>query len=391
MTNKLPSTDFETVMPLLINTWRRFHKLSGPADALQTREFRSVVSAVQTLQQGLETGRDLAGQDYFAKADLLGAYLLYQWPIHYQEGLCLINELPQAPIRVLDIGSGPGPFSFAALRQGAREVIALDKNQSALQLAADVCGRYGYPLTVRKHDLKNKNLPVDGSFDLIIVGYCLEELFPDTQKNWFDDQKAWIHSLLERLNPNGHLLLVESSLLHSNRRLLSLRDHLVKDQVPVQAPCVWRGDCPSLQVKNSPCYAQRELEKPYLLKEIQRAAQINLGSLKMSYVIFRSPQAHWPALPPKQFYRIISPPIETQTGTRYYLCGTDGKKNLGSHLKKHPPESKAFEFLKRGELISIEEPLVKGNLFDIVLGTRVKAEAALNKPLPEEDLQDIPD
>ncbi len=389
-TNKIPPTDFETVMPLLINAWRRFHKLSGPADALQTREFRGVVSAVQKLQKGLETGRDLSGQDYFSQPDLLGAYLLYQWPLHYQEGLSLINELPTTPGRVLDIGSGPGAFSFAALRHGAREVIALDRSLPALHLAADVCGRYGYPLTIRKHDIRNSNFPVEGQFDLIIVGHCLEELFPDTQKDWFDAQKAWIHSLLERLTPDGYLLLVESSLLHSNRRLLTLRDHLVKDQVPVQAPCVWRGECPSLQAKNSPCYAQREFEKPYLVKEIQRAAQINLGSLKMTYVIFKSPQAHWPALPPKRLYRIISPPVETQTGKRFYLCGTDGKKNLGTHLTQHPQESRAFDYLKRGELISIEEALEKGNLFDIVLGTRVKIEAALNKPLPEENLEDIP-
>ena len=52
-------------MPLLIGVWRRFHKLGGPADVLQTREFRSVVQAVQTMQKGLETGHDLIGQDYF--------------------------------------------------------------------------------------------------------------------------------------------------------------------------------------------------------------------------------------------------------------------------------------------------------------------------------------
>lgn len=67
------------------------------------------------------------------------------------------------------------------------------------------------------------------------------------------------------------------------------------------------------------------------------------------------------------------------------------KKNLGTHLTKHPLESKAFEYLKRGELISIDQALEKGNLFDIVVGTRIKVEAALNKPLPEENLQDIPE
>lgn len=379
---KIPSPDFETVMPLLINQWRRFNKLSGPSDELQTREFRSVVSAVQKLQKGLETGRDLAGKDYFSEPDLLGAYLLYQWPLHYQEGLCLINELPSPPGRVLDLGSGPGPFAFAALRQGAKEVIAIDRNQNALQMAAEICGRYGFPLTVRKHDLKKGPLPVEGLFDLIIVSHCLEELFPDTQKDWPLAQKIWIEGLLKRLTPQGFLLLAESSLLPSNRRLLTLRDQLVKDNVPVQAPCIWRGECPSLQTKNSPCYAQRELEKPFLMKEIQRAAQINLGSLKMSYVIFRNPQAGPLHLPEERLYRIISPPVDSQTGKRFYLCGTDGKKNLGSHLKEHPVESKAFEYLKRGELISIHDALEKGQFFDIVVGTRIKIEAALNKPYP---------
>lgn len=388
-TKKTASTDFETVMPLLINAWRRFHKLSGPSDVLQTREFRSVVSAVQKLQQGLETGQELVGQDYFSQPDLLGAYLLYQWPIHYQEGLSLINELPSAPGRVLDIGSGPGAFAFAALRHGAREVIALDRNQTALQMAAEVCGRYGYPLTVRKHDVRKHSFPVEGQFDLIIVGHCLEELFPETQKDWSSTQKAWIDSLLKRLTPQGYLLLVEGSYLHSNRRLLALRDQLVKDQVPVQAPCVWKGECPALQTKNSPCYAQRELEKPYLIKEIQRAAQINLGSLKMTYVIFRNPQAGWPVLPSEPLYRVISPPVDTPTGKRYYLCGIDGKKNLGTHLTQHPPESRAFDYLKRGELISVQDTLEKGNLFDIVLGSRVKVEAALGKPLPSPNSEDF--
>ncbi|MBA2368595.1 MAG: class I SAM-dependent methyltransferase [Candidatus Protochlamydia sp.] len=379
---KIPAPDFETVMPLLINQWRRFNKLSGPSDSLQTREFRSVVSAVQKLQKGLETGKELAGQDYFSEPDLLGAYLLYQWPLHYQEGLCLINELPTSPGRVLDLGSGPGAFAFAALRQGAKEVIAIDRNLSALQMAAEICGRYGYPLTIRKHDLRKPSLPVEGLFDLIIVSHCLEELFPDTQKDWPSSQKKWVEELLKRLTPNGFLLLAESSLLPSNRRLLALRDQLVKDNVPVQAPCIWKGECPSLQTKNSPCYAQRELEKPFLMKEIQRAAQINLGSLKMSYVIFKNPQSGPLQLPEDKLYRIISPPVDSQSGKRFYLCGTDGKKNLGSHLKEHPVESKAFDYLKRGELISFNDALEKGQFFDIVVGTRVKIEAALNKPYP---------
>lgn len=379
--HKLPNPDLDTLLPILIGVWRRFHKLSGPPDILQTREFRQVVGAVQELQKGLETGDALVSQDYFHQPHLLGAYILYHWVLHYQQGLALINEIPSPPKRVLDLASGPGAFAFAALRHGARDVVAIDRNPTALKLASEICGRSGYPLSIRPHSVLNFPFPIEGQFDLIIIGYCLEELFPHTSKEWNKRQKEWIHKILHYLSPDGMLLFVESSLKHSNHRLLALRDQLVEGGIPVQAPCVWKGKCPALQANNL-CYAQRELEKPYLIKEIQRAAQINLSSLKMSYLILRHPQAGWPSLPDHPLYRVISPRIETHAGERYHLCGTDGKRDLGSHLKEQSEESRAFDYLKRGELISIEGALVNQQHFDIVLGTRIKVEAALNKPLP---------
>lgn len=370
-------------MPILIGAWRRFHKEAGPPDVLQTREFRGVVEAVTQLKKGLEETGSLFGQDYFADRNLLGAYLLYQWVIHYQQGLTLINEIPTTPRRVLDICSGPAPFAFAALRHGAGEVTALDRNLTALQLGAEVCGRYGMPLNVRQWHGPGEPLPETGTYDLIILGHCLEELYPSNMPNMASRQKGFLNGLLNRLSPEGFLLIVDSSLSEANQRVLHIRDDLVSSGVPVQAPCVWRGACPAAQTTNNPCYAQRELEKPYLIKEIQRGASINLGSLKMSYVIFRSPKAQWPQLPDQNLFRIISPPIESHHGKRYYLCGTGGKKSLGSHLTQHPRESRAFEYLKRGELISIQGALEKNNALDVIKGTELSVEAACGKPLPE--------
>lgn len=379
---KTLSPDLETIIPILIGAWRRLLSIPGPPDLLQTREFREVVTAVKALQERSFNGQSLVGQDYFKNPQLLGAYLLYNWVLHYQEGLSLIGELPETPKRVLDLCSGAAPFSFAALRHGAREVVAADQNNAALKLGAEVCGRYGLPLSVRQENVLKQRFPFEGKFDLIILGHCLEDLFPSSQKGWVEVQNTYIKNLLHHLTPQGHLLIVDSSLNEANRRILMLRDSMVQEGVPVQAPCVWRGECPALKA-NSQCYAQREFEKPHLIKNIQRAAEINLNSLKMSYLIFRNPEAGWPNLGDQQLYRIISPPIETFSGKRFYLCGTDGKKQLGSHLDKHPVESRAFEYLKRGELISIQGALEKHNAFDIVEGTEVRVVAACGKPLPE--------
>ncbi|MBA3816729.1 MAG: class I SAM-dependent methyltransferase, partial [Parachlamydiaceae bacterium] len=210
----------------------------------------------------------------------------------------------------------------------------------------------------------------------------LDELFPSTQKGWVDSQHQFMRKLFDRLTPDGHLLIVDNSYPEANHRILQLRDLLVSEGVPVQAPCVWRGECPALKVKNSPCYAQREFEKPYLIKGIQRALSINLSSLKMSYILFRHPSAGWPKLA-HDMHRVISPPIESFHGKRFYLCGTEGKKQLGTHLTTHPQESRAFEYLRRGELISLDNALDTQNAIDIVEGTALHLEAACGKPIPE--------
>lgn len=380
---KLPPHDLDELMPVLMGAWRRMHKEPGPADKLQTREFRRVVSAIKTLQEGLETSNKLVGQDYFSDRELLGAYLLYQSVVHYQQGLSILGELPTEPRRVLDICSGPAAFSLAALKHGASEVNATDQNAEALRLGAEVCGRSGYALNVRTWNCLKHPLPLEGKFDLIILGHCLTELFPKKESHWQVKQMEFLSMLFNRLTPDGYLVIVDNSYPDTNRRILQLRDALVERNIPVQAPCVWKGPCPALQTQNSPCYAQREFYKPYLIKELQRAAQINLGSLKMSYIIFRSPKAQWPVLEDKKYYRIISPPVESFHGTRFYLCGVDGKKNLGSRLDIIPPEAKAFEYLKRGELISIENPHEHQHALDIIEGTRVKMAAACGKPIPE--------
>lgn len=380
--NKQPLPDLEEIMPILIGVWRRFHKLPGPADVLQTREFRSVVTAVSKLRKAIESNEKLENKHYFDNPELLTAYLLYHWVVHYQQGLSLINELPYTPKRVLDIASGPMPFAFAALRHGAHEVIATDRNETALELGAAVCGRYGLPVQARKWDCQKSAIPSEGKFDLIILGHCLNELFPDTNPHWLKHRHAFITSLLNQLTAEGFLLIVDNSYQTANQQLLQLRDLLVAEQVPIQAPCIWKGSCPALQTANSPCYAQREFEKPYLVKEIQRATQINLNSLKMSYVIFRNPHSGWPATASLPLYRVISPPAEAFSGKRYYLCGTDGKKRLESHLKEHPAHSRAFEFLKRGELIAIKDALESKSSIAILPETHLTVQAACGKPLP---------
>lgn len=350
----------EELIPLLIAQWRKLKKTPGPPDRLQTREFRSVVADVQKLRTGWQAKGNFWGGDPLKDPDFLGAYLLYYWPIHYQEALSFLSEIPTTPRRVLDLCSGAAPFAYAALKHGAQEVIAFDRNREALNLGAQICGRNGFPLSLRFGDVLTTNWLSEKPFDLITLGYGLFDLFPPiTLSKSLDRAVAFVKRLVERLKPEGHLLLVESSETESNRLFLRIRDRLVQEGVFIHAPCIWQGNCPALDHAGAPCYAQREMEKPLLIKELQRAAEINLSSLKASYLILRgAPAAVYTGKP---FYRVISPAFDSPQGKTYYLCGTESKKVLVNPLKTAPAKSKAFDQLRRGDVVTYQNVLEEGS------------------------------
>jgi len=277
---KAPPSQLGEIYPLLIKQWRRLLCINDktPVDRLQTREFRRATKALKILHEGLDIGNNLRGFDYFSKPDLLATYLLYHWVFHYQEGLSLINELPTPPSTVLDIAGGSGPYALAALQHGAQEVIIADQNQAALDLGSEIAGRCGFPINVQQWDIHTgKRDPFKKKFDLITLTHSLEELFPTKEKGWATAQSEFIERLLGMLTPTGHLLIVENSWDKGNQRILALRDRMVADNVPVQAPCLWKEACPALRDK-APCYAQREMERPYTLAQLQRAARIKMSS-----------------------------------------------------------------------------------------------------------------
>jgi len=369
MSKRLPTPLplWDELFPLLIARWRKLMKLpAGPIDRLQTREFRSLIEHLQNYKKE----KDLSS------VESLGSYFLYDWPLYYAQALSLLKELPSPPSNVLDITIGGSPCALAALQHGATTVFALGPNERALRLTADLTGHLGYPVSIRCIDpLQFRSFPEEKQWDLIILSHSLLDLLPS-----LEEQIPYLQKILSLLSPQGHLLLVEDSVSEINRSLLTLRDRLVELGASIAAPCLWKGMCPALK-SNSLCFAQRPFDKPFLIKEIQRASHINLSSLKMSYLLLRSPAAKPPEFS-SSLYRIVSPPVATFLGDRFFLCGVRGKKTLGSRLEQHPKHSKAFEYLKRGDVISIEQAAEREDDLEVTSQTKLTLFAPCDKPVP---------
>lgn len=375
--------DLNRWIPNLLAVWRRHRRQKdGPSDRLLPYELREVAAAVKTLSAGLTGNRQLVGKGYMDDPALLGAYLLFYWPVSYAQSRYALGHLPSRPRSVLDLGSGPAPMSFAALDHGAGEVIAADRSEQALKLAAELAGEAGEPLALRKWDpLKGERIP-DGSFDLVMMGHFLNELWVEDV-----DEAGKITGLIEKvsgsLRKGGVILIIEPALLLTSRRLLKVRDVLVSKGFSIQAPCLFKAECPALKKEGNTCHTDRSWEPPKMVKEIARAAGLHKDALKMSFLALAPKGVKWPELPEGRIFRIVSEILESNKRRRLVGCGPEGRIGLSIQEKDITEGNKIFLRLNRGDVVRIDGAEERESGVALTENSRVSILAHGGRPLPE--------
>jgi ribosomal protein RSM22 (predicted rRNA methylase) len=291
---------------------------------------------------------------------LLGAYLLFYWPVSYAQARQALGELPSRPRHVLDLGSGPGPLAFAALDAGAQEVTAADRSKPALTLARELAAEAGEALATREWDPTRKAAPPEGQFDLITMGHVLNELY-GTGDGAIGPRAALLEQVLAQVKKGGSLLVLEPALRETSRALLKVRDVLVGKGYAVRAPCMFRGNCPALVKESDWCHAERSWPMPRVVEELAQAARLHKESLKMSYLMLAPKGEAWPELPQGRLFRIVSEPLEGKGRKRYIGCGPEGRVGLAMQDKHRTEKNERFFKLYRGDVISVTETEPKGD------------------------------
>lgn len=356
--------DLEAWIPRLISVWRaqRAARAKGPRQQpqrgrhalpeepttkLTPQEVKEVGAGIKRLSHGLTRERELAGARYMDDPALLGAYLLFYWPVSYAQSRSLLSELPARPRALLDLGSGPGPLAFAGIDAGASETIAADRSKPALELARKLAIEASEALGTREWS-PERPLP-EGTFDVITMGHVLNELFDgDVQK-----RAALVEKVLERVKPGGSLVVMEPALRDTSRALLQVRDVLVAKGYAVRAPCLFRGACPALVKPSDWCHAERQWRMPALTEALARSAGLHKESLKMSYLVLAPKGEAWAEPPPGRVLRIVSEALEGKGRQRYMGCGPEGRIGLALQDKHRTEGNAKFFYLQRGEVVRL--------------------------------------
>jgi SAM-dependent methyltransferase len=337
-------------MPRLVAVWRRHRKLPPGPPTLAGRELKEIGQGVRALSAGLTRDRALVGARYLDDPRLLGAYLLFYWPVSYAQARAVLGELPRRPRSVLDLGSGPGPVAFAALDAGASEVTAADRSAPALTLARALAAEAEEPLATRAWS-GGAALP-DGAFDTITLGHVRNEL--GRGPSALAERAALLERAAAQLRPGGSLVVLEPALRDTSRELLSVRDLLVARGYAVRAPCLWRGACPALVKATDWCHAERTWSPPPMLDALAREAGLHKEALKMSYLVLAPRGEAWPEPPPGRLFRIVSEPLEGKGRQRYMGCGPEGRVGLALQEKHRTAANEAFFGLRRGDVVAVD-------------------------------------
>ncbi|HEY1417185.1 MAG TPA: small ribosomal subunit Rsm22 family protein [Myxococcaceae bacterium] len=365
-------------MPRLVAVWRRHRKLPAGPPTLVGRELKEVAQGVRTLSAGLTRERALVGARYLDDPRLLGAYLLFYWPVSYAQARAVLGELPRRPRAVLDLGSGPAPVAFAALDAGAAEVTAADRSAPALTLARALAAEAEEPLATRAWT-GGAGLP-EGQFDAITLGHVLNEL--GRGPSAVGERAALLELAAGRLRPGGSLVVLEPGLRDTSRDLLLVRDVLVERGFAVRAPCLWRGGCPALVKPTDWCHAERSWSPPPLLDALAREAGLHKEALKMSYLVLAPRGEAWAEPPAGKLFRIVSEPLEGKGRQRYMGCGPEGRVGLALQEKHRTAANEVFFSLRRGDVVAVEGTEPRGDGLALVEGSSVRKVASAGQPLP---------
>jgi SAM-dependent methyltransferase len=351
-------------LPGLAELWRKRRGLASGSSILGREEIAEAGAALLALQRGLTGGRSLVGRGYMDDDSLLGAYLLYYWPVSYLQFSLALAERPCSPRRVLDLGSGPGPASAAILDamaprgQNVQELVLVDASGQALDLAtALLVGEAGQGIRLAAIELdleSDSSLPM-GPFDLISMGHCLNELWA-SEPDALERRTAFVERAAERLAPDGRILLVEPALLSTSRALTALRDALAGRGYQVLGPCPGSYPCPALAAgPDRSCHAAAPWEAPEPVASLAKAAGLDRSAVKFSYFLLQAPPGS--SANPRQeqsvdsdLRRVVSEPMLNKAGRlRYLLCGDGRLEALSARSDDPGARARGFTELRRGD------------------------------------------
>lgn len=363
--------------------------------------------AVADLSRLFTKDRSSLKSDYLEHPAHADAYLRYFLPVSLSKIQVLLDELPQDwpgqggdhPIRVLDVGSGPGAGALAVLdwlsqnhpgRVKDLSAVAVDGSVSALKQAGRIWETYSResgvisgPLITHEGNLERtpngpwfSHIEQQAPYDLIILANCLNELFCRAADP-VESRVELVIQLLSGLATTGTLMIVEPALRDTSRALHQLRDRLIEARhCTVYSPCLHESPCPALVNPFDWCHEERPWEPPPDIQKIDESVGFIKDALKFSYLLLRK-DGRTVVERRSDVYRVVSELRLMKGEKRAWLCNESGRSEIGRQDRLASPQNGALDEWHRGAIVQIERVVRKERDGKVSPVGRVERDAAV--------------
>lgn len=230
----------------------------------------------------------------------------------------------------LEFGSGLGPFTCQ--NRYFNSGLCIESSFEAQSVARNLAHHFGITRPLKWHVRLEKMVLID----VAVFSYVLTEL--SQLPSWAYEAKS--------------LVLVEPSTQDDGRRLMNLRERLIKEGYHPWAPCVHSNVCPLLaESKKDWCHDRVLFDAPPWWLKMEEYLPMKNRTITFSYLLMKREK---PDLKKANLGRLVGDSLIEKGKTRQMVCRSFQREFI-SWLHK---ESEKFE-LPRGEIVSILEDVVK--------------------------------
>lgn len=272
------------------------------------------------------------------------AYLCTRFPATFAANYFVFSEILKQGLEknissILDLGSGSGAALWAA-----SEIFKTVKSYTLLE-------RDSRLITIGKELVKDSEISFDlkwvcedytmkietESHDLVVISYSLGEV----------DSKKWEQVLLCAIErAKKYVVILEPGTPLGYKKLMKMREFLIKQGLYMVAPCPHNKPCPMLDKQW--CHFSQRLPRTVLHKNLKNAT-LGFEDEKFSYIVVAKERYI------KEGYRIINTPLRRSGFVELDVCSThEGllKKKTSKKDKKFFDSVKKLEW---GSFYTLEE------------------------------------
>lgn len=317
------------------------------------------------------------------------AHFLYNFPASFMKTMWVIREArrifpafpgPRSQLRVLDIGCGEGAGMLGAYHALADAGAALEFRMTGVDVSARMLARgrqMVHLIAGRDARLKARfinasagetgNPVYDRKHDMILCVNSLAEIFAEEVL-----PGNFMGRLHGSLADDGLLVIIEPALKMYSRRLMALRDGLLRHRaLQVILPCLHNGACALLRMRGKEewCHESRAWSPPAYLRILNEGLNREIDVLKYSYLVI----ARTGTVEPRpDAYRVISQRLREKGRTRCFLCGPEGRIELVRLNRARSAANACFDRVTKGQIVVLENVRMrKPDYWDITADTRV--------------------